>query len=243
VYRPNLTKEELEWIRSIHKQLKETDNFIDEWLRKDAFNMFGSLIHGLLSLNCKIVAREDHSDHLHLTFKCGEDTYIVARADEPPYKDHYRRLKKELDRLGYGGESQKISEVDLDQLYTRYFKIKLYLDIRGIIYVYMGEHIKLLRQLGIQAWLLGIRREWSKYIVFDVEIKSLLTQKHKVGYWISVEDEKSFVDEDNFHWPPFVHRAVLMAIYNKRSTIEERLHNALYIALKIPTIFSEFLFY
>jgi hypothetical protein len=241
-----LTRGEKEWVLNTCQQIKEVLDLIDTWLEKDPFNMFNTFINTFLALNCEIVAMKEYKyGILDLVFKCDEDSYImVGIRTYRTYRTYYDKLKEELNKLGYGKATPVL---DIYELKKNFLEIVLYsfLNTKGELYAYVGSPIELLRLPWLQAHLVRIKSLWDGFGL-EVRIKKSSRREDSILYWVDINKNGSYQirrdkyisPKQHFPWSYILDFIIWRSIYKKRNIIEDRIHKAHYLAVKIPTIVS-----
>jgi hypothetical protein len=238
-----LTHGERSWVLNTSRQIKEVLDLIDTWLEKDPFNMFNTFINTFLALNCEIVTMKEYKyGILDLVFKCDEDSYVMVGIRT--YRTYYDKLKEELNKLGYGKATPVL---DIYELKKNFLEIELYsfFNTKGKLYAYVGSPIELLRLPWLQVHLVSIKSLWDGFGL-EVRIKKSSRREDTILYWVDINKNGSyriFRDKDispkqHFPWSYILDFIIWRGIYKKRGIIEDRIHKAHYLAIKIPTIVS-----
>jgi len=235
-----LTRGEQEWVLNTARQIKEALNLIDTWLEKDPFNMFNTFINTFLALNCEIVTMKEYKyGILDLVFECAEGSYVMVGVRT--YRSYYDKLKDELNKLGYGKATPVL---DIYELKKTYLEIELYsfFDREGALYAYVESPIELLRWPWLQAHLVSIKSLWYGFGL-EVRIKKSSRREDTILYWVDISKNGRYRIRRDERFSPEQHSPLLdfiiwRSIYKKRNIIEDRIHKAHYLAVKIPTIVS-----
>jgi hypothetical protein len=231
---------ERDWVLNTCRQINEVLNLIDTWLEKDPPNMFNTFINTFLALNCEIVTMKEYKyGILDLVFKCDEDSYVMVGIRT--YRTYYDKLKEELNKLGYGKATPVL---DIYELKKNFLEIVLYsfLNTKGELYAYVGSPIELLRLPWLQAHLVRIKSLWDGFGL-EVRIEKSSGREDTILYWVDINKNGRYRIFRDKRLSPKQHSPLLdfiiwRSIYKKRNIIEDRIHKAHYLAVKIPTIVS-----
>jgi hypothetical protein len=238
-----LNREELEWFTDIARRILSAKRFAENYLYRNLINEF---IRGLLAMNCDIVSTYSTARSLNCIFKCGKDIFVESTI----YDEHLTSINRELRVKLF--ELQGEGNISTTELRPNYFSLGILgaTSMGERLVVFYGEHLKLLERNSVQYDLVGIEDPDSG-INFVVLIK-IPPFFYITKYYFDKEGECKVIDNAHWYWydprlgyyyykatskylPPEEHVDILKAIYNKRNIIEERLNNAIYLTLKIPS--------
>lgn len=244
-----LSREELEWFTSVARNVLSVERFAEKYLYRNLINEF---ISGLFAMNCKIAVR---SGSLSYVFKCGKDVFIDAII----YDEHLDHLNEQLRKRLLYEEVEIDEEAYISKLRLSHLTIGIFSpsSMGERLAVYYGRFLELLQRGSLQYYLAGIEETDSSiyFIVIAKESSKPSTNLYYITkYYFNKEGECTISSATSWYWfdpqkdayqsietnflPPSAeqdHLNILKTIYSKRNIIEERINNAIYLTLKIPS--------
>jgi hypothetical protein len=244
-----LSREELKWFTDIARRILSAKRFAENYLYRNLINEF---ISGLFAMNCNIASKSGAGSRaVSYVFKCGKDMFIDAII----YEEHLYRLNEQLREKLLEAE---VEEVSITELRLSHLTLGIF-NAAGPterLVVYYGEPLELLQRNSLQYHLVSIEGidGGVHFVVIAKEPSKPFNLSHYITkYYFNKEGECAILDDTSWYWfdpkrgyyevitselkqlLPEEHINVLNSIYNKRDIIEERLNNAIYLTLKIPS--------
>ena len=249
-----LSREELEWFTSVARNMLSVAYFAEEYLYRNLINEF---ISGLFAMNCNIALNVAvTSRSLGYVFKCGKDVFIDAII----YDEHLDHLNEQLRKRLLYEEVEIDEEAYVSKLRLSHLTIGIFSpsSMGERLAVYYGRFLELLQRGSVQYYLAGIEETDSSiyFIVIAKESSKPSTNLYYITkYRFNKNGECIILSATDWYWfdpqkgvyqsietnflPPSAeqdHLNILKTIYSKRKIIEERINNAIYLTVKIPSI-------